>query len=125
MQLPDGFIDYASRASKSTKTLLKEQGYNPKEDQVILLSKALYGLKQSPRLWQTNLSILLGKEGFEPLVSDSAIFYNPTTRTFIVTYVDDCLLIGPDIKQIQAYKRRFDRVYPIEDRGPATFFLGV
>lgn len=100
MQIPDGFIDYACRASKSTKALLKKQGYNPKEDQVILLSKALYGLKQSPRLWQTNLSILLRKEGFEPLVSDSAIFYNPTARIFIVTYVDDYLLIGPDIKKI-------------------------
>jgi hypothetical protein len=125
MEIPDGFIDFASRASKSTKALLKQQGYRPQEDQVILLSKALYGLKQSPRLWQNNLSNLLRKEGFEPLVSDSAIFYNPTTRIFIVTYVDDCLLIGPDIKQIQAYKRRFNKVFAIEDRGPAAFFLGV
>jgi hypothetical protein len=45
MEILKGFIDFASRASKSTKALLKQQGYRPKEDQVILLSKALYGLK--------------------------------------------------------------------------------
>jgi hypothetical protein len=125
MQLPDGFIDFATSASKTTKRLLRQQGYNPKEKQVILLSKALYGLKQSPRLWQTNLSNLLRKEGFKPLVSNSAIFYNPKSKVYIVTYVDDCLLIGPNKDAIQAYKKRFNKVYTIEDRGPASFFLGV
>lgn len=125
MLIPEGFIDFASNSSRATKRLLKKQGYNPEEKQVILLSKALYGLKQSPRLWQTKLSRLLREEGFEPLVSDSAIFYNPKARIFVITYVDDCLLIGPNYDLIQAYKRRFNKVFAIEDRGPASFFLGV
>jgi len=42
-----------------------------------------------------------------------------------VSYVDDCLIIGPGISKIQALKRQIHKAYAIEDRGPASFFLGV
>jgi reverse transcriptase-like protein len=68
---------------------------------------------------------LLLSEGFKPLISDSAVFYNPKLGIFIVTYVDDCLIIGKSLKDINSLKKRLAKVYALEDIGPASLFLGV
>ena len=136
MDIPDGFLEFTESLLTDSKlwsniqrqrllTLLKEAGFNPSIKQAILLKKALYGLKQAPRKWQHRLKDLISSEGFLPLASDAAVFYNKQTSTFIVTYVDDCLLVGPNITYINQLKRKFHKVYAIEDRGPASFFLGV
>jgi len=39
--------------------------------------------------------------------------------------VDNCLLIGPNKDYIASLKKALHKVYAIEDRGPANFFLGV
>ena len=84
------------------ETLLKEWpgllavayklGYWPGQEQATRHNEALYSLKQSPRNWQAVLSTLLQSLGYSPLDSDPAIFYSPTHRSFIATYVDDCLI---------------------------------
>ncbi|KAK2068031.1 hypothetical protein P8C59_002703 [Phyllachora maydis] len=53
------------------------------------------------------------------------VFYNAKTCHFIVTYVDDCLFIGPNIGYITDLKKRLNKVYAIEDLGPAAYFLGM
>ena len=45
--------------------------------------------------------------------------------TFIITYIDDCLIIGPDLSYIDQLKTKFHKVYAIEDQGPTSFFLRV
>ncbi|KAK2070505.1 hypothetical protein P8C59_004992 [Phyllachora maydis] len=52
------------------------------------------------------------------------VFYNTKTCHFIVTYIDDCLFIGPNIGYITNLKKRLNKVYAIEDLGPAAYFLG-
>ncbi|KAK2067262.1 hypothetical protein P8C59_001018 [Phyllachora maydis] len=59
--------------------------------------------------------ILLAKE----------VFYNAKTCHFIVTYIDDCLFIGPNKGYITDLKKRLNKVYAIEDLGPAAYFLGM
>jgi len=59
--------------------------------------------------------MLLGELGFKPLVSDSAVFYNPESGIFIVTFVDDCLLIGFKLSEINVVKRKIVKEYAIED----------
>ncbi len=85
----------------------------------------LYGLKQSPKEWQFKFKTFLGELGFKPLVSDSAVFYNPDNGIFIVTFVNDYLFIGPNINKINVVKRKIAKEYVIKDRGPAAYFLGV
>ena len=65
------------------------------------------------------------QEGFKPLLSDAAVFYNKGTHTFIVTYMDNCLIVGPDLSYINQLKTKFHKVYAIEDQKPASFFLRV
>ncbi|KAK2070344.1 hypothetical protein P8C59_004845 [Phyllachora maydis] len=124
MEIPEGLLDLAA-SNKAIYKLLLKYGYNPSTPNIIKLSKALYSLKQSPREWQDKLKILLKSLGYLPLISDPGVFYNAKTCHFIVTYVDDCLFIGPDIGYITDSKKRLNKVYAIEDLGPAAYFLGV
>ncbi|KAK2067448.1 hypothetical protein P8C59_001188 [Phyllachora maydis] len=111
-------------SNKAIYKLLLKYGYNPSTPNIIKLSKVLYGLKQSPREWQDKLKILLKSLGYLPLISDPGVFYNAKTCHFIVTYIDDCLFIGPNIGYITDLKKRLNKVYAIEDLGPAAYFLG-
>ena len=90
-----------------------------------MFAKALYGLKQSLKEWQLKLKTLLGELGFKPLVSDFAVFYNPENGIFIVTFMDDYLLIGPKFNEINIVKKKIAKEYIIEDRGPTVYFFGV
>ncbi|KAK2067960.1 hypothetical protein P8C59_001659 [Phyllachora maydis] len=105
------------------RSLLLKYGYSPSTPNIIKLSKALYSLKQSPREWQDELEILLKSLGYLPLILDPGVFYNAKTCHFIVTYVDNCLFIGPNIGYITDLKKRLNKVYTIEDLGPAAYFL--
>ncbi|KAK2072761.1 hypothetical protein P8C59_007096 [Phyllachora maydis] len=124
MEIPEGLLDLAA-SNKAIYKLLLKYGYNPSTPNIIKLSKVLYSLKQSPREWQDKLKILLKSLGYLPLISDLGVFYNAKTCYFIVTYVDDCLFIGPNIGYITDLKKRLNKVYAIEDLGPAAYFLGM
>ncbi|KAK2070348.1 hypothetical protein P8C59_004849 [Phyllachora maydis] len=95
MEIPKGLLDLAA-SNKAIYKLLLKYGYNPSTPNIIKLSKALY-----------------------------RVFYNAKTCHFIVTYIDDCLFIGPNIGYITDLKKRLNKVYAIEDLGPAAYFLGV
>ncbi|KAK2066313.1 hypothetical protein P8C59_000142 [Phyllachora maydis] len=94
---PTWRILLAIASNKAIYKLLLKYGYNPSTPNIIKLSKALYNL---------------------------GVFYNTKTCHFIVTYVDDCLFIGPNIGYITDLKKRLNKVYAIEDLGPAAYFLG-
>lgn len=128
MAIPEGlheFIEQERPINNSLAATLAETGYNPAIEQVIQLKKGLYGLKQSPREWQKTLLRLLKSLGFLPLISDPSVTYNRSHQTYIVTYVDDCLIIGPQKAYINRLKRLLNKGYPLDDRGPASLFLGV
>jgi reverse transcriptase-like protein len=42
-----------------------------------------------------------------------------------VTYIDDYLIIGKSLKDINSLKKQLAKVYTLEDIGPASLFLGV
>ncbi|KAK2074896.1 hypothetical protein P8C59_009066 [Phyllachora maydis] len=102
MEIPEGLLDLVA-SNKAIYKLLLKYGYNPSTPNIIKLSKAL---------------------GYLPLISDPGVFYNTKTCHFIVTYIDDCLFIGPNIGYITDLKKRLNKVYAIEDLGPTAYFLG-
>ncbi|KAK2072753.1 hypothetical protein P8C59_007088 [Phyllachora maydis] len=95
IEIPEGLLDLEA-SNKAIYKLLLKYGYNPSTPNIIELSKALY-----------------------------RVFYNAKTCYFIVTYIDNCLFIGPNIGYITDLKKRLNKVYAIEDLGPATYFLGM
>ena len=105
MEIPPELIKLTAKDQKFTN-LAAKCGYNinSAEGQIIHLKKALYGFKQSPRVWQTKLQDLLKDLGYQPLVSNSVVYINPKERLFIITFVDNYIIIGPDKKNIKALK---------------------
>ncbi|KAK2069805.1 hypothetical protein P8C59_004352 [Phyllachora maydis] len=97
IEIPKGLLDLAA-SNKAIYKLLLKYSYNPSTPDIIKLSKALYNL---------------------------GVFYNAKTCHFIVTYIDNCLFIGPNIGYITDLKKQLNKVYAIEDLGPAAYFLGL
>lgn len=119
--MPDGLAVFLAENPELAKAI----GYDPAESQAIRVLRSLYGLKQAPREWQLKVQKLLKKLGFSQLKSDPAVYYNAARLTFVVSHVDDCLIIGPSKQYIKLLKQDIAKVYEIQDLGPASIFLGV
>src|SRR6266566_430979 len=118
-----GFETFAIKISKEKPKiakLFKKLSYNPSKKQIILFAKVLYSLKQSFKEWQLKFKTLLGELGFKPLVSNSAVFYNPENGIFIMTFVNNYLFIGPKLSEINAIKKKITKKYVIKDQSLAT-----
>ncbi|KAK2072674.1 hypothetical protein P8C59_007012 [Phyllachora maydis] len=79
IEIPKGLLDLAA-SNKAIYKLLLKYSYNPSTPNIIKLSKALY-----------------------------RVFYNAKTCHFIVTYIDNCLFIGPNIGYITDLKKRLNK----------------
>lgn len=88
------------------------------------LQKSLYGLKQAPNLWQAKLRSKLLPHGFKPLLLDSSIYFNPSTSTYLVSHVDDFLLIGPT-PGVTSLRSILQQSFKMVDLGEADYFVGV
>jgi hypothetical protein len=100
---------------------------NGNKKEVYRLKKALYGLKQAPRAWHKMLTRDLGEMGFKPCLSDPGLFFIAgvgDARVFIVTYVDDLLIISKDDARVQDIKCELKSRLKIHDLGEVTNFLG-
>ena len=53
------------------------------------------------------------------------MYINPKKRLFVITFVDDYIIIGPNKKNIKALKAQLGLKYTIKDQRPASYFLGV
>ncbi|XP_024641636.1 uncharacterized mitochondrial protein AtMg00810-like [Medicago truncatula] len=94
---------------------------------VCKLDKSLYGLKQASRKWYEKLSHFLISAGYASVTSDPTLFIKRTTSTITVllVYVDDIVLAGNDLDEIQLIKNSLHNVFGIKDLGILKFFLGL
>jgi Reverse transcriptase (RNA-dependent DNA polymerase) len=99
------------------------EGYNDNTGRVCKLNKALYGLKQSPRVWYATLAAYLLSLGFKALDADSSVFIRDST--YIAVYVDDLLITGPDLAEIDSIKLALSKRFSMSDLGPVAFYLGM
>jgi hypothetical protein len=75
-------------------------------NQVCLLQKSIYGLKQASHQWFHTLSSALVSLGFIKSVADHTLFTKITQSSFttLLIYVDDVVLAGNSLSEIQAVK---------------------
>lgn len=88
---------------------------------VCRLRKALYSLRQGARVWDKTLSALLIRMSFKPLTADHSVFIR--VNIIIVIYVDDLLLVGPDLDDLNIFKKELSRFFQISELGAPTFYL--
>ncbi|KAL8290310.1 hypothetical protein RQP46_002568 [Phenoliferia psychrophenolica] len=67
---------------------------------ILKLNKALYGLRQSARLWSLK-------------------------HSYIGLYVDEVLLVGPDLDEFQHVRDHLHGLYGIKDLGQSDLLLGI
>jgi hypothetical protein len=72
-----------------------------KESLVCKLNKDLYGLKQAPRQWYKEFDSFMCSTGFMKSFEKSYIV--------LLLYVDDMLVIGPSIWEINSLKKQFSK----------------
>ena len=109
--------------------MFSEENHNSTDEGVVLkLNKSLYGLVQAPRSWYHHLQCGLTKLDFVPLAEDPRIYYG--RGMILITYVDNTLLFGPDLNQIEKVVSKLEGLgYGLTleegDESTAFAFLGV
>ena len=88
------------------------------------LNKALYGLKQGPREWYSTLKEYLISIGYQRIDADHSVFIHEN-GIIIAIYVDDLLLIGPDIPDIKNLKLQLSERFRMKDLGQIGWYLGM
>ncbi|XP_014503083.1 uncharacterized protein LOC106763399 [Vigna radiata var. radiata] len=104
------------------------QGLNThKEGQVYKLTKSLYGLKQASRQWFEKLSSYLISVNYNQSKSDHSLFTKKTATGFtaLLVYVDDIVLAGNSMDEINSIKDLLHKRFRIKDLGELKYFLGL
>ncbi|GAU29576.1 hypothetical protein TSUD_153260 [Trifolium subterraneum] len=97
------------------------------DDKVCKLTKSLYGLKQASRKWYEKLSYFLTLHKYTQVPSDPTLFVKKTASTFtaLLVYVDDIVLTGNNMEEINYVKEELHKTFGIKDLGILKFFLGL
>ncbi|KAL0449783.1 UNVERIFIED_CONTAM: Retrovirus-related Pol polyprotein from transposon RE2 [Sesamum latifolium] len=95
--------------------------------QVCLLKRSLYGLKQASRQWNIEFTSKLEEFGFKQSSHDYCLFVKGSGSSFIalLVYVDDVLLTGASLINLNEVKHYLDSLFTIKDLGFAKYFLGL
>ncbi|RHN73806.1 putative RNA-directed DNA polymerase [Medicago truncatula] len=98
-----------------------------KPNQVCKLLKSLYGLKQASRKWYEKLTGFLITQGYKQSNSDHSLFtlHTDTDFTALLVYVDDVILAGTSMNEIDRIKFMLDSQFKIKDLGKLKYFLGI
>ncbi|KAG7599301.1 Integrase catalytic core [Arabidopsis suecica] len=97
------------------------------EGKVLKLHKALYGLKQAPRAWYGRIDGYFIKNGFVRSINDAALYVKKTSKEIMVVslYVDDIIVTGSNIKEIEQFKEEMKNEFEMTDLGELSYFLGM
>jgi hypothetical protein len=98
-------------------------GFEDGSSKVLKLHKSLYGLKQAPRAWHDTLKSALVKQGYSQSTADPALFIKPDS--WLLLWVDDQLLVGPDLDVLQQVIALLNAEFELTDMGAAQFYVNV
>ncbi|KAK9063310.1 hypothetical protein SSX86_017180 [Deinandra increscens subsp. villosa] len=101
--------------------------FSTNETKVCKLNRSLYGLKQAPRMWYEKLVGVLYELKFVQSKCDHSLFIKSSKDVFIVllVYVDDIILTGNNITEIEYVKKALSSNFKIKDLGLLKYFLGI
>lgn len=98
------------------------------EQKVCKLIKSLYGLKQAPKQWHQKFDEVVLSNGFKLHNSDKCIYskFDDNSQVVIIClYVDDILICGADMSQVEMTKSFLSSQYSMKDMEEADVILGI
>ncbi len=97
------------------------------EHKVCKLVKSLYGLKQAPKQWHQKFDKVVLANGYKINESDKCIYskFDNGKGVIICLYVDDMLIFGTDLEQIENTKKFLSNNFAMKDMGVADVILGI
>ncbi|KAL2251475.1 UNVERIFIED_CONTAM: Retrovirus-related Pol polyprotein from transposon TNT 1-94 [Sesamum indicum] len=107
--------------------MVQPEGYNGDDQQVCRLKKSLYGLKQAPQQWYRKFDNFMLEIGFSRCNADHCCYVKRFDEFFIILllYVDDMLIAGSNVKEINRLKDQLSRKFDMKDLGEARQILGM
>ena len=99
----------------------------PNSGLVCKLQKSLYGLKQASKQLNAKLIAALISLSFHQSSFDYSLFVKNQNShiTILLVYVDDVVLTGNHLEEINSVKIFLDQQFKIKDLGELNFFLGL
>ena len=92
------------------------------------LRKSIYGLKQSPRAWFGKLSKTMLSAGYAQSEGDHTLFIKHGKEgkvAILIVYVDDIVVTGNDVAEIQNLKKHLASLFDIKALGLLSYYLGI
>ncbi|KAL2247796.1 UNVERIFIED_CONTAM: Retrovirus-related Pol polyprotein from transposon RE1 [Sesamum indicum] len=107
--------------------MMPPAGYKVGFGLVCKLERSLYGLKQTLGQWNVELTLKLQEFGFVQSAHDYCLFLLHTDHGLVslLVYVDDILLAGANIHELDKVKSYLHDLFTIKDIGEARYFLGL
>lgn len=98
-----------------------------KEGSVCRLKKSLYGLKQAPRQWYKKFDSFMCSVGYIRCQADHCCYVRHFDNSYIILllYVDDMLIAGASIDEINNLKKQMSEHFAMKDLGAAKQILGM
>lgn len=93
--------------------------------QTVLLQKSLYGLKQASRSWNKRFDTAITNLGFTQLKCDSCVYKNKQKGLILILYVDDLLIVGANLDEIDWIKSELGKLFHMKDLSEVKHFLGM
>ena len=88
----------------------------------------MYGLKQSPRACFDRFAKVVKLQGYVQSQADHSMFYKHSSERrviVLIVYVDDIILTGDDVVELDRLKKVLAHEFEIKDLGPLKYFLGI
>ncbi|SGZ10669.1 BQ5605_C102g13149 [Microbotryum silenes-dioicae] len=104
------------------------RGFDLPSDKVLRLRRSIYGLKQAGRIWNRHIEASLCDLGYTATGTDHCIYswLDDCQRPhYIALYVDDLLMISPDLAEIKRVILGLEQRYGVKRLGPAEYILGI
>lgn len=99
---------------------------------LLIIRKALYGLKSSGAAYRRHFADSLTQMGFKACYADNDVWMRPSNTNgglpyyeYILTYVDDCLVVSHNPTAITDILKGPEHNYRLKDEGPPERYLGA
>lgn len=103
-----------------------EKGNGP--NKVCKQRKSLYSLKQSPKAWFEHFGKAVKSCSYCQSQADHTMFYKHNKKdkiTILIVYVDNIVLTGDDIEELERLKKKLVATFEIKDLGILKYSLGM